>query len=55
MMAVGTDPCRGVGAGLTPLLWLTGSRACFAERQKLRAGVSSNSLPFLTLRIPDSL
>ena len=37
---------------LTRLTCLTGCTACFAKRQKLRAGVSSNSLPFLTLRMP---
>jgi hypothetical protein len=46
------DPCRAVSVGLTRLTFLTGCTACFAKRQKLRASVSSNSLPFLTLRMP---
>jgi hypothetical protein len=41
--------------GFHPLPSLTGIRACCAERQKLRAGMSSNNLPFLTLLMPNCL
>ena len=48
----GWEPWGAGPAVLTGFPRLTGCRACFAKRQKLRAGVSSYSLPFLTLRMP---